>query len=191
MANPEMHRKVGAGNEDSPDRCQGILQGAGQCTNARIEGSNFCIRHGGHSVERAATTEGLRNYRLTRWRERVNQFADNPQAKSLREEIGITRLQLENLLNRCQDENDLLMYSNQIEKLVNQIEKLVTSCQKLEEKTGSLVDKTQLMVMSDSIVKILADFITNPDDLDMIGMRIIDVIAKPQNESLALAGIRG
>ncbi len=187
MANPEHHRKIT--EPDQPDRCQALLNGtvgAGQCTNVQVKGSQYCLRHGGHHAAIDAKNEGLRNYRLTTWRARVNEFADNPQAKSLREEIGIMRLQLESIMNRCPTDTDLLMYSDRIGSLVSQIERLVVSCQKLEEKTGSLVDKTQLLTIADSIVKIIAGFIKEPEDLDIIGQQIIFVISKacvPEYES--------
>lgn len=171
---PAHHQKV---DENSPDRCQGVNT-VGQCNNCVVPGSKFCIIHGGSKQQRANEDEGLKNYRLGKFRARVNEFADNPQAKNLREEVGIVRMQLEFLIEKCADETDLLLYSERISRLVTQIQVLVLSCQKLEEKSGSLLDKTQLFVLCETIVKIIGEHVTDSDVLDMIANKIMATFVK-------------
>lgn len=172
---PEHHRKV---SEDSPDRCQAVAGGSGQCNNVKVPGCEVCIIHGGWHQQQENLENEKRNYRLTRFRARVNQFADHAQVKSLREEVGIARLQLEELMNTCKDSTDLLMYSERIAKLVAQIQGLVLSCQRLEEKSGNLLDKTQLFVICEGIVKIIGDHVADPDTLDIISTKIMEMMTK-------------
>ncbi len=139
------------------------MKGRGQCNNAQVKGSQFCLLHDGWHANVARKEEGLRNYRLTKFKARVDEFADNGAVKSLREEIGIVRLQLETIINQCSDETDLLMHSDRISKLVNQIQ---------------LLDKTQLFIICESIVQIIGAHVTDPDALEIISTSIIDTMTK-------------
>jgi hypothetical protein len=163
-------------DEHDPDRCEGVT-GQGQCLFKRIGVSKFCPRHGGNNANQVSHGEKVRNYHLTRYRARVNQFADNPEVKSLREEIGILRLMLETVLEKCQDENDLLMFSNQIQELVMKINKVVESCHKLEQSTGVLLDKQTILVLCDGLVKVIADHVEDGDALDQISVKMAELVA--------------
>ena len=174
MPQPERHRKV---DEDSPERCQAVNT-QGQCNNAVVSGCNFCLIHGGAKQEKFNEKQDLKNYRLTKWRARVNEFADNPNVKSLREEVGLVRLQIEAVVNMCKDETDLLLYSERIAKLITQAQNLVLSCQKLEEKSGQTLDRTQLLVICDSIVKVIGDHVTDVEVLDVMATAIMDNMTK-------------
>jgi hypothetical protein len=164
-------------HEADPDRCQGV-DGHGQCKYKRATPSNFCPRHGGNKGVDAAEREKIRNYNLGKWRARINQFADNPEVKSLREEIGILRMMLETVVLKCQDENDLLIYCGKIQDLVGQIQKVVSECHRLEERTGVLLDKQTILTLADTMVKIIGEHVSDSDALEMIANRMVDVVAK-------------
>lgn len=167
--------------EEDPDRCHGINSGnnnfSGQCHFKRIPPSNFCPRHGGNMALAGQKEAKKRNYYVKKWRERINEFADNPEIKSLREEVGIIRMMIETVLNKCNDENDLLIYSNQIQTLVQQAQKLVESCHKLEQSTGTLLDKQTILVVCDSLVKIISEHVLDSDVLDILSHKMVDVVA--------------
>lgn len=163
--------------EDDPNRCQAV-DGQGQCPYKAISPSKYCPRHGANKGVASTKAEAIRNYNLGKWRDRVNNFADNPQVKSLREEIGITRMVLEEYLLKCQEPNDLLIYSTRITQMIQQIQKLVEGCHKLEERTGKLLDKQSVIVVCDSIVKIIGTRIEDPDVLNLIAAEMVDVVAK-------------
>jgi len=164
-------------DEADPDRCQGV-DGHGQCHHKRVIPSNYCPRHGGNRGVAAAEKEKVRNYQLGKWRNRVNAFADNPEVKSLREEIGILRMMLESTLNRCQDDNDLVVWAGKIQELVRDIEKVVNSCHRLEERTGVLLDKPTILTLADTLVRIIGEHVADADALDIIATRMVDVVAK-------------
>lgn len=156
---------------DDPDRCQGVCK-SGQCPYKKEPGLEYCPMHmasGKTGLEKKA----MRNYRLGKHQLRVEEFADNDQVKSLREEVGITRMLLEEIVNRCADANDLLMYSNKISQLVGQIEKLVVSCDRLERSTGMLLDKTRVTHLADVIINIIGMHITDPEALPQISHQIL------------------
>lgn len=159
------------------DRCSGI-DGNGQCQFKRIPPSKFCPRHGANQALANQEVEKVRNYNLGKWRARIHSFADNPEVKSLREEIGILRMMLETVLGKCQDENDLLIYCGKIQELVRDIDKVVQSCHKLEERTGVLLDKPTILTLSDVLVSLIADHVPDSDALDMIAGKMIEAVAK-------------
>ena len=51
------------------------------------------------------------------------------------------------------------------------------SCHKLEERTGVLLDKQSILVVCDSLVKIIANHVEDPDALDTISTQMVDVVA--------------
>lgn len=168
-----------------PRRCQSVMPTKGQCKMIRIEGSKFCHTHaraGNHHLVK----ERVRNFRFTQFQARVNDFADSTEVKSLREEIGVLRIILEETINRCRDSTDLLMYSNKITDLVIKIDKTVNSCHKMEAQTGLLMDKQAALNAASIILGIIAEFITDEDDLAEASDRIIEAITeqtgKPKQE---------
>lgn len=167
--------------DDDPRRCQGIVSGSRQCSRVRHDPSKFCLAHGGNNAETMAVKESARNYQLTRYKVRVDSLADSSVLKSLKEEIGILRMMLESRLNSCATDTDLFLFSDSISKMVTDIEKLVTSCHRLEEKTGSMVDKNKLLIICEIITGVIAEYVTDPDALNMIGMRVGKAITDTVN----------
>ncbi len=140
--------------EDHPERCQGVTAN-GQCWHVRVKGSEFCGMHGGNKAGEAAKKKAVNLYRLDRFKNRVDDFATNPKVKGLREDIGILRMVLEMTLNKCKDENDLIMFSPKISELVMKIEKVVTSAHRLESNMGELLDKMAAMQLGEEIVQLI------------------------------------
>lgn len=160
---------------DNPHRCQGMGAKA-QCPYLAVEGSKYCPMHGGQAAVKAAEQQRKRLYNLAKWSEQIGEHADHPQAKSLREEIGILRILLEGVMGMCKDQNDLLMYSNKISDLAMKLEKLVSSCHRLEEKTGMLLDKHAALRIATQIVNIIGVHLDDPDILESISQQIAECI---------------
>lgn len=157
--------------ENSPFRCQAVHQG-GQCIYKRTEHSQFCPLHGGTRDEETFQKYRLAKYRLTQYGGRVAEFACDDEIKSLREEIGILRMTLETLLNQLTDKNKLLLFIDKIQHLVGQITKTVESAQRMEEKTNTLIDRKVVIVIADSMVGIVSQYVKDPDELNMIAEKI-------------------
>jgi hypothetical protein len=169
-----------------PCRCQGIVQGgpkAGQCEFKAVPGSMFCPMHGGAPQIDANRKYQAAKYRLEQYGTRVREFASDDMIKSLRDEIGILRMTLENVVNQCKNANQLVMFVDKISHLVNQIRQTVESTHKLEEKTAQLLDRRVIVIIADSIVQIIGEHVKDPDILQVMGSRIcasIEAAASPE-----------
>lgn len=163
-----------------PRRCQspGDMN-EGQCVYRSVDGTNppQCPKHGGIKFEQKQEQLKIRQYRLQIWQERMTEFADDANIKSLREEIGIIRLLIENVLNQCSDSAQLSLYSGKIAELVMKAEKLVVSCDKLETKFGMLLDKAAILTLGSEIVKIIGKHVKETAAIDAISGDIIDVLS--------------
>lgn len=155
-----------------PRRCQANGQHS-QCPYLSNEGSDYCDRHASNKEKEAIVLEGHRNYNLTKWRARVNQLADNVKVKSLREEVGIIRIMIENIMNRCDTEYDLAMNTGTLSELLMKAEKLVSSCHRLEAANGQLLDKTMALNFAGSIVDIIATEIGDASIVEKISERVM------------------
>jgi hypothetical protein len=165
---------------DDPRRCQGMIGGKGQCWLVQVDGSRFCIVHGG-SIELKQTKEKeLKNYRLAKYKQRVGEFADSDQIKSLRDEIGILRILIEERLNYVKDTHDLLMHSTVISDLVMKVEKLVTSCNRLETNLGVMMDKTQLLQFCSEAIDVIGRHVEDQETLSLIADDLIKAIDRPK-----------
>jgi hypothetical protein len=175
-------------DEGDPNRCQGITK-TGQCPFKAHEGLLYCKMHAGQSLKKLEKQE-IRNYRLAQWQGRINEFADNDKVKSLREEVGVLRLTLESILDKCKDTQDLLIYAGKICALVLNIEKVVSSCHRLELSTGALLDKTAVVQIAGTIVEIIGRHIRNPDQVSMITSEIMVSISQVQVSSESQRDLR-
>lgn len=168
---------------DDPKRCQCVTT-KGQCTNRSIEGSKFCGAHGGNKAVEATEKKNLSGYRLAKYQNRLAEFADSDKIKSLRDEIGILRILIEERFNfSCKTETDLLLHSGPLADLVMKVEKLVTSCDRIESKLGLMMDKTQVMQLATEVVEIISQFVLDEATLTEIAGRIaetIDRMAQPK-----------
>lgn len=163
---PVIESKFQRCEEDDPHRCQANVAN-GQCPYKAMVNMSYCPMHNaaGNAI---AAKKNVRNYNLGKWQARVNDFADNDKVKSLREEIGIMRMMLETIMDKCTDATELLIQSTRIGDMVIKIEKLVASCQRLEEKTDVLIDKQKAMMIADLVISVVTMHITDPKIIDAI-----------------------
>lgn len=157
-----------------PERCQGVTA-AGQCQHKGIPGKQYCAVHISSTL-RCEERSNQRNYRIAKWRARLEEFADNPQVKGLREEIGLLRILLEELVNTCTDSTKLILASNKISDLILKIEKLVSSCHRLEKSTGMLLDKSSAIQLASKFVQIIAEEVDDPVLIEKISDKLISEI---------------
>jgi hypothetical protein len=150
----------------------------GQCPYCKVDNTDYCPMHGSNTGVNVQKAEVKRNYQLSRWKNRVNNFADNDQIKSLREEIGILRMVMEEVLNKCDDATDLLMASHRIADVAMKIEKLVVSCDKLENRMGLLLSKRAVVQLAGEYVQIINNYVTDPDTIEQISEEMISATQK-------------
>jgi len=169
---------------DDPHRCQQAM-GHQQCVNIAVEGGVKCLAHGGHKELESQRNKSMRMYRLGQWQARANEMTDHVGIKSLREEIGILRILLEERFSQCQgDRFNLLLQAGPIGDLILKIEKVVTSCHKLEASMGEHIEKSQLLMFAAEVVAVIGEVLGDDQDkLDAISFRILDLVNRQTPDS--------
>lgn len=170
---------------EDPERCQGIMA-QGQCPNKGLlldngKRAQFCLVHG-QVQDKTAINESLRNYRLTKFQDRLQRHASSTKIKDLRDEVGILRMMMEEKLNACNDVNDLILQSSAISDLVLKIDKLVSSCHKMEGAMGQLLDKAALLQFASEMITIISEEVQDTGALDRITTKMLERINS--NESV-------
>lgn len=114
----------------------------------------------------------LAKYRLQQHGDRVAEFACDDEVKSVRQEIAFLRMTLEGVWNSCTDTNKLLLKIDLIQQFVGNIQKTIESAQRMEERTNSLIDRKVVVVIADSMVNVISDYVKDPDALIEIAERL-------------------
>ncbi len=164
--------------EDDPRRCQCTQTQYGQCMNKQVEGSDYCIAHGGNHAINKRNKEAMHNYQLTKWQAKLDQHRDSPNIKSLRDEVAILRMTLEERLNHCSTELDLILQSGPISDLVMKIDKLVNSCHKLEGSLGQLLDKQAILQFAGEVIDVITRNLDDPIKIDLISSGILEIVGR-------------
>lgn len=176
-----MEAKLHKTYPEDPDRCQGICTN-GQCANKAAELSKFCLMHGGNKAAEAQDKKLLRNYRLTKFQARLDEKVEADSLKSLRDEIGILRILMEETINRCENQVDIVLAAGSIGDLAIKIEKLVSSCSKLDKQLGQYLDKSQLTQIMMEIVAIIGEYITDSETLIKISKKLGALVTRSGEE---------
>ena len=179
MEDSQTHRVE---REDDPRRCTSVTA-KGQCLLIKDEGSNYCRLHRGAGVV-AAPKRALNNYRIEKFNGRLAELVNSGGIKSLRDEIAILRMLIEERMNFCKDSHDLILASGPISDLATRLEKLVTSCHKLEGSMGELMDKQALMHFATRVVDIITEEIQNDILIERISDRIIAAMGEKNTVDL-------
>ena len=161
---------------DDPRRCQAVISSTGQCRNISVEGTSYCPAHGGAAAAHNAEQKQLSMYRIKKYQARLSEFSEHEKIKGLRDEIGLLRILIEERLNQCHTELDLMLHSSVLSDLVMKVEKLVTSCNRLEGQLGTMLDKTQALQLGSEVVEIVARHVENEETLSQIAEEIIESI---------------
>jgi len=165
---------------DNPKRCQAVCGGAtGQCPYLAVPGFKHCKMHHGQELSSQRKAQ-KHQYNLGKWQARIEEFEGHEQIRSLRSEIGITKMVLEAVVNKCEDAHELMMNSSKISELVSKIEKLVPLMQKMEDHAGITLDKAAVLQLADTIAAIMADYLEDPDDKAECADRIISAIVEAE-----------
>lgn len=157
-----------------PSRCQHVARGGTQCMYKATNDTQYCIFHGGAPRRK----EELKNYRLTKWNARIAEKAESESIKSIREEIGILRMLLEERLDICKDSYDLILNSGPISDLVNNINTAVVNCHKLEAQMGNLLDRQAILQFANQVVTIISEIFANDPRVDEVAAKIIESLGE-------------
>lgn len=161
-------------DEDDPRRCQYIKPSQGQCYNVRVEHSQYCPAHGGNKAFDAAKRKQLRNYRLSKFHQRIQELGDSDGVISLRDEVAILRILIEEKINRCDSDHDMILMSGPLSDLIMKVEKVVSSCNRLESKLGEHLNKTKVLQYAQMIVQIIAKHVDDDKVIEAINEDIFE-----------------
>ena len=81
-------------------------------------------------------------------------------------------MMLEETLNRCNDEHDLMLRSTSISNLVANIERLVLSAHKLEINLGQLLDRNRALQLADELIQIITSEVQDEEAIKRISVQI-------------------
>ena len=161
-----------------PDRCQAVIP-AGQCDLLAVPGSRFCGKHGGNAAVQQQDKTQIRNYYLGIWQSRLQQQATSPVIKSLRDEIGILRIMLEERFKMCKNTTDIILHSAPLTALITEISKVVSSCHKIEGQMGQMLDKSAVIQFAGTVVEILSEEVS-PEIVERIANRLAqELVSEP------------
>lgn len=161
---------------DDPQRCQGITA-MGQCTYYKEENSDFCIMHGGNKGAESLAKKEMKNYRLTKFRKRTEELCNSNNISSLRDEIAILRMIIEEKINACHDESHLLLMSGPLSDLIMKCGALVEKCQRLEYKLGNFLDRTKVTQFAQVCVEIIGSYVQE-EDMDNVSEEILKALGE-------------
>ncbi len=166
---------------DDPNRCQSLCK-QGQCPNKGylLPDKTFakvCKMHGGGSIAVKVAKNLTKNYRLSKFKVELARHSNSDHIKSLRDEIGILRMIVEERINMCSDANDLILQSHQISDLVIKIEKVITSCHKLEGSLGQTLDKQAILQFASQVIGVIGDELEGQEEvLSNISDKILEIV---------------
>lgn len=160
-------------------QCQHVNNHTGQCGREAIPGTKRCPIHTRSKSDR----HEKRMYLLLnhKFRERHAMLSEHEDLRSIREEVGIARMLLEERLNAINTEADLVASCASINTLLLTIEKLTNSCLKLDQSVGNLLSKPVLLKVASDIVQIVLEEVAELPNheviVDTISKRILQTIS--------------
>lgn len=141
------------------------------CRYEKIPNTDYCPRHGGNKALERHRKQSIYNLNKTAYKQTIERFIKDPERYTLGDELGVTRMLLQQYLDKCQDFESLQMYQNTIQGLIDKITKLVEACFKLDEKLASLITKQELVRICQILVDITAEVINDEDKITEIVTR--------------------
>ena len=164
--------------DNDADRCQAVIKSQGQCRNVQHPESEYCLAHGGNMAGQALEKERISSYRLSKWQARLERQSQHPGVKNLRDEIGILRMIMEETLNRCENDFDLITQSQKISDLAMKITAVVEKCHRLEGSMGQLLDKTTILRLAGQFIDIITSEDLPEATLDRIASKIMETVGR-------------
>ena len=177
-------------SEDDPRRCHGSTR-TGQCWNIAVEGTDLCERCSGREL----VIENRQSYLLTnpKFRDRLAQLNEADEIKSLREEVNIARMLVEERLNLVKNDGDVAQATGSINSLLLTVEKLRSRSHVLEQNLGQLLQKSTVFQLMQTLVQIVDEEVRSlpggAEAKDRIVSRLYDAAQNVRNQEQA-RGVR-
>lgn len=173
------------GSDPAANRCQGATN-SGQCTNPALEGRDYCaVCGGGRDL---VSAQNRRQYMLAKaqHRKRLAELSDHDEIKSLRDDVAMARMLIEQRFNMIETDGDLIAACGQLNQLLLTVERLVKSCHVLEQNLGVLLSRQSALRLGQTLCQIVIDELEGLPDyegiIDQMVPRILEAIATAGNE---------
>lgn len=163
-----------------PARCQGINKKGEQCVYRALDGQKYCSSH----MPRSLTALEKRQYNVDKWKASISEKVNTGAIYNLREDIGIVRVIMETTLNRCNDEDELLMRAPAILDITSRLERLVNSSVKLEERLRNLLDVQQVAMFAEAVINAVNKALEELDITEAERTEALDSIATALENAL-------
>lgn len=163
--------------DDDPNCCQATTR-SGPCNLKAVPGSKNCLVHGGAIERKNQETKNLKNYRLAKFRVRATELGNSDYLTSLTDEVAILRILIEEMINSCDDENELLLRAGPLADLLMKSEKLVSSCHRLDSKLGNLLSRDKVLQFAQLVVEIISNEVDDERALDIISANILKALGE-------------
>ncbi len=163
-----------------PRRCKGSIR-EGQCLNVAADGSDYCLCHNG--VDRGPARR-LRKYLLASAEDQglLAKYADDDELKSLREEIALVRMMMQNTLASAQADVDKINAYSKVNTFLLTLERLMKTCHSLEQSLGQLVGKPALIRLGQQLCQIVVSRLEGvPNYEQLVDAIVTDMAAAFQN----------
>jgi len=159
-------------------RCE-FTHPTGQCTEEALEGETFCSLHTHLDPEKHQ--KRLYNLHKFKYRARYEQIGEHEALRSLRDEVAISKMMLEETFNSIQNDSEFMATRSDLAQQLATVEKLVASMIKMETSLGSLLSKPTLLKIASEIVRILLDKLKDIPNHELIIDDISAAILKTIN----------
>ena len=167
-----------------PRRCKGSTR-EGQCLGVAEDGSDYCLQHGG--VNRGLARR-VRKYLLATAEDQglLGKYADDDELKSLREEIALVRVMVQNTLSAAQSEVEKVNAYSKVNSFLLTLERLMKTCHSLDQSLGQLLGKPALLRLGQQLCNVVVDRLEGvPNYEALVEVLIQDIITTIQNVSNA------
>ena len=107
-------------------------------------------------------------YVIPTWQSSLAEYMAVDNIKTLRGEIGVIRIIIEEQLNTCHDLTDLMMRCEPICQNITKVEKLILSCHRLEQSGGLLLTRETAMAFGQEVLGLISTHVSDGETLEVI-----------------------
>lgn len=149
--------------EGDDPRCEAVnVQGA-TCPYKPVPGSMYCSHHGGraHELAKVERQKSLYSFHQTQYLQQIEAIESNPRSRSLRDEIGLTRIILQRIIDTCESDNDYILRSGEIQSVIKTLESLMKTAFVLDKETKELMTRDEAKQLAAKLLSTLATCVKN------------------------------
>lgn len=176
-----MDNKFERVEDDHPNRCQGGGVN-GQCPYKAVPNSKYCPRHGGNNSQSSSRAMIKRQYDLAQWQAKTDHFSEHDSLKSLKDEVAILRVVLQNIIQLCKTDTDLMMFAPRISDIISDIKSTVVAMHRLDTNLGVMLDRTAAISLAANMVDIITEEIADPALAERIGKRFAILVLNTKGD---------